>query len=87
MSHYPLIISIENHCNDEQQAKMAAIFQEELKDHQGYKMLATESIINAEGKTESEIRLPSPEDLQGKILLKASWKSVSVKTPLKYGHP
>ena len=37
-------------------------------------MLATENIIDTEGKEESEYRLPSPLQLQGKILLKASYK-------------
>ena len=74
MSYYPLIISIENHCNAAQQAKMATVLREELRDQQGHSMLATENIMDMEGKEESEYRLPSPLDLQGKILLKASYK-------------
>ena len=74
MSHYPLIISIENHCSETQQAKMVAIFKEEFRDELGQSMLATENIMDISGKDESEYRLPSPLELQGKILLKASYK-------------
>ena len=74
MSHYPLIISIENHCSEAQQAKMVSIFKEEFRDELGQSMLATENIMDISGKDESEYRLPSPLELQGKIILKASYK-------------
>ena len=72
MSHYPLIISIENHCNDQQQTRMAKIFVDELRDFLGQSMLATENLV--EGKDSSRRRLPSPLELQGKILLKGSYR-------------
>lgn len=71
MTHYPLIISIENHCNSAQQAKMATIFVQELKDQLGQSLLPTENLV--EGLDSSRRRLPSPLELQGKILLKGSW--------------
>lgn len=71
MSHYPLIISIENHCSSAQQARMASIFVQELKDQLGHSMLVTENLV--EGTNSSRRRLPSPLELQGKILLKGSW--------------
>ena len=74
MSNYPLIISIDNYCSKSQQAKMVAIFQEEFRDELGQSMLASENIMETFGKEESEYRLPSPLQLQGKILLKASCK-------------
>ncbi|TRZ03761.1 hypothetical protein DNTS_009748 [Danionella cerebrum] len=59
-SEYPLIISIENHCNIEQQKVMALHFNEILGD-----LLLTDS-------TDAEVsgQLPSPESLKKKILLK-----------------
>ena len=72
MSHYPLIISIENHCSSTQQARMAKIFVQELKNELGQSILATENLVE-----ENQVfrrRLPSPEELQGKILLKGSYK-------------
>ncbi|XP_051567045.1 1-phosphatidylinositol 4,5-bisphosphate phosphodiesterase delta-4 isoform X2 [Myxocyprinus asiaticus] len=60
VSEYPLIVSIENHCNVEQQEVMARYFREMLGD-----MLLTST---ADGRTSSE--LPSPEALKRKILLK-----------------
>ena len=72
MSHYPVIISIENHCNAQQQSKMAKIFHEELTDDNGQSMMATENLV--EGKAFYRRHLPSPLELQGKILLKGSYK-------------
>ena len=59
-SEYPLILSIENHCSIEYQDKMAMYLQEILGD-----MLYQEPVDEALGK------LPSPEDLKGKVLIKA----------------
>ena len=72
MSHYPLIISIENHCGNQQQSRMARILVDELRDFLGQSMLATENLV--EGKDCSRRRLPSPMELQGKILLKGSYR-------------
>lgn len=72
MSFYPLIISIENHCSSTQQARMASIFVKELKDHLGQSLLAEENLV--EGCQFFRRRLPSPLELQGKILLKGSYK-------------
>ncbi|CAL8308952.1 unnamed protein product [Merluccius merluccius] len=60
-SEYPVILSIENHCNIEQQKVMA----HHLSHILGSALLKT----TLEGK--SLARLPSPEDLKGKILVKA----------------
>jgi Phosphatidylinositol-specific phospholipase C, X domain len=57
---YPLILSMEIHCGAEQQAKMAKIFRETL----GRELLLEPLPGIEEGK------LPSPEDLKHKILLK-----------------
>ena len=64
-SKYPLIISIENHCNDAHQAKMANIFRAIFDT-----MLPQEDLVELEGRE----RLPSPQELQGKIILKGSYK-------------
>ncbi|XP_047432267.1 1-phosphatidylinositol 4,5-bisphosphate phosphodiesterase delta-4 [Mugil cephalus] len=61
VSEYPVIMSIENHCSIEQQRVMA----QHLNLILGDKLLKT----TLDGK--APIRLPSPEDLKGKILLKA----------------
>ncbi len=66
-----MIVSIENHCGDEQQSKMAKIFRAIMGD-----LLPSENLVNSEGRT----RLPSPQDLQGKILLKGSFKTKQVST-------
>uniref|UniRef100_A0AAX7V6X9 Phosphoinositide phospholipase C n=1 Tax=Astatotilapia calliptera TaxID=8154 RepID=A0AAX7V6X9_ASTCA len=61
VSQYPVILSIENHCSVEQQRVMA----HHLNHILGDRLLKT--ILD--GK--APIRLPSPEDLKGKILVKA----------------
>uniref|UniRef100_A0A8C6LII7 Phosphoinositide phospholipase C n=1 Tax=Nothobranchius furzeri TaxID=105023 RepID=A0A8C6LII7_NOTFU len=61
VSEYPVILSIENHCCVEQQRVMA----QHLNHILGDKLLKS----TLEGKVSS--RLPSPEDLKGKILVKA----------------
>jgi phosphatidylinositol phospholipase C delta len=57
---YPLILSMEIHCGSDQQKKMAMIFRETL----GRELL----LENLEGVEEG--KLPSPEELKYKILLK-----------------
>ncbi|XP_072235364.1 1-phosphatidylinositol 4,5-bisphosphate phosphodiesterase delta-4 isoform X1 [Leuresthes tenuis] len=61
VSEYPVILSIENHCSVEQQRVMA----QHLNHILGDKLL--KSMLDSK----VPIRLPSPEDLKGKILLKA----------------
>ncbi|XP_043931175.1 1-phosphatidylinositol 4,5-bisphosphate phosphodiesterase delta-4 isoform X2 [Protopterus annectens] len=61
VSEYPVILSIENHCSVEQQTVMAEI----LKQILGDKLLRS----TIDGKIPTV--LPSPEELKGKILLKA----------------
>ncbi|XP_034029582.1 LOW QUALITY PROTEIN: 1-phosphatidylinositol 4,5-bisphosphate phosphodiesterase delta-4 [Thalassophryne amazonica] len=61
VSEYPVILSIENHCSVEQQRVMA----QHLNCILGEKLLKTA----LDGR--ALIGLPSPEDLKGKILLKA----------------
>ncbi|XP_029370760.1 1-phosphatidylinositol 4,5-bisphosphate phosphodiesterase delta-4-like isoform X1 [Echeneis naucrates] len=61
VSEYPVILSIENHCGVEQQRVMA----QHLNHILGDKLLKS----TLDGK--APIRLPSPEDLKGKILVKA----------------
>ncbi|XP_044043835.1 1-phosphatidylinositol 4,5-bisphosphate phosphodiesterase delta-4 isoform X2 [Siniperca chuatsi] len=61
VSEYPVILSIENHCSIEQQKVMA----QHLNHILGDKLLKS----TLDGK--APIGLPSPEDLKGKILLKA----------------
>ncbi|XP_007287888.3 1-phosphatidylinositol 4,5-bisphosphate phosphodiesterase delta-4 [Astyanax mexicanus] len=58
-SEYPVILSIENRCNAEQQKIMAQL----LKDILGDMLLKT----TVDGKVNV---LPSPEDLKGKVLVK-----------------
>ena len=64
-SDYPVIISIENHCNRRHQTRMAKIFRAVFDD-----MLPKEDLVELEGRE----RLPSPQELQGKIILKGSYK-------------
>ena len=61
-SEYPVIISIENHCDFQNQRKMADVFgskRELCKDN---------DLPNG--------RLPSPEQLKGKIILKGTYSEV-----------
>ena len=64
-SDYPVIISIENHCNQSHQTTMAKVFRAVFKD-----LLPKENLVEQEGRA----RLPSPEELKGKIILKGSNK-------------
>ncbi|UJR16323.1 hypothetical protein I4U23_003229 [Adineta vaga] len=63
VSPYPLILSIENHCNPRAQAAMAKIFIEFFGDQ-----LLTESLPSH--PCEANYPLPSPNDLRYKILIK-----------------
>ncbi|KAL9080698.1 MAG: hypothetical protein Q9157_000585 [Trypethelium eluteriae] len=58
-SPYPLIISLEVHCNPEQQAAMTQI----MKDKFGDQLLLEPIMTNT-------VSLPSPEELKGRILIK-----------------
>ncbi|XP_052233156.1 1-phosphatidylinositol 4,5-bisphosphate phosphodiesterase gamma-1-like [Dreissena polymorpha] len=60
VSDYPLILSIENHCNLGQQRNMASAFKDIFGD-----MLLTEAVLK-----ESSTFLPSPDQLKQKIILK-----------------
>ena len=64
-SKYPLVISIENHCNDNHQTRMAKIFRAIFDE-----MLPEEDLVELEERE----RLPSPQELQGKIVLKGSYE-------------
>ena len=59
-----MIVSTENHCNKIQQAKMATAFRDIFKE-----MLPQEDLVELEGRE----RLPSPHELQGKIILKGAY--------------
>ncbi|KAI8909745.1 PLC-like phosphodiesterase, partial [Gorgonomyces haynaldii] len=58
-SPYPVCISIENHCSEKQQQMMAQIMREILQDY----------LLTAEPSLGS-LRMPSPEELKHKILVK-----------------
>lgn len=61
-SSYPVILSIENHCSVPQQKKMAQYLIEILGD----------KLDLANVKADAAGRLPSPETLRGKILVKVT---------------
>ena len=69
-SNYPLIVSIENHCSKDNQTRMATIFRTLFDD-----MLPKEDLVRLEGRT----RLPSPQELQGKIILKGKFNKPEVQ--------
>ena len=58
-SDFPVILSLENHCNVEQQTRMAEIMLQYLKDN------IARPIVGSDRKY-----LPSPNELKGKILIK-----------------
>ena len=66
---YPIIISIENHCNTEHQKKMATIFRAIFNE-----MLPDKDLVEADNRE----RLPSPVELQEKIILKGSCQQKKV---------
>ncbi|XP_014870968.1 1-phosphatidylinositol 4,5-bisphosphate phosphodiesterase eta-2a [Poecilia latipinna] len=70
---YPVILSIENHCSVPQQKKMAQYLVEILGDK-----LDVSSV-----KAEESGRLPSPESLRGKILVKTSANRKQVENMAK----
>lgn len=67
VSRYPVILSIEEHCNLEHQRQMAAIFKKEFGD----KLLM-------EPVEEYAEQLPSPTQLKGKIILKVGSVGLSL---------
>ncbi|GAA6059835.1 hypothetical protein JCM10212_003747 [Sporobolomyces blumeae] len=68
-SPYPVILSVEVHCEVDQQDKLAEIMKDTLGDR-----LVSKRLDELEGEIE---RLPSPMDLRGKFLLKAKNKFVT----------
>ncbi|GAA6010969.1 hypothetical protein JCM11491_005887 [Sporobolomyces phaffii] len=68
-SPYPVILSVEVHCEVEQQDKLAEIMRETLGDR-----LVSQRLEEMEGEVD---KLPSPLDLRGKFLLKAKNKFVT----------
>ena len=71
-SKYPLVISIENHCNGHHQTRMAKIFRAIFDE-----MLPEEDLVELEERE----RLPSPQELQGKIILKGSYEVLNSILP------
>ncbi|XP_030629435.1 1-phosphatidylinositol 4,5-bisphosphate phosphodiesterase delta-3-A [Chanos chanos] len=69
-SPYPLILSLENHCSIEQQAIVAQQLRSILGDKLLSKALNNQSLQS----------LPSPEELKGKILVKAKKESIEAES-------
>lgn len=65
---YPVILSIENHCSVPQQKKMAEYLEEVLQDK-----LDLSVVISNDCK-----KLPSPEILKGKILIKVRPRKIQM---------
>jgi len=63
-SPYPVVLSVEVHCELDQQDKLAAILHETLGDR-----LVSKRLDEMEADAEVD-KLPSPHDLRGKFLLK-----------------
>ncbi|XP_013867837.1 1-phosphatidylinositol 4,5-bisphosphate phosphodiesterase eta-1 isoform X2 [Austrofundulus limnaeus] len=59
-NQFPVILSIENHCNIQQQKKIAQYLREIFRDK-----LDVDDVLSRDSKT-----LPSPQSLRGKILIK-----------------
>ncbi|BGP72999.1 hypothetical protein NBRC10513v2_006403 [Rhodotorula toruloides] len=70
-SPYPVILSVEVHCELDQQDKLAAILNETLGDK-----LVSRRLDEMEADKDVE-KLPSPADLKGKFLLKAKNKFIT----------
>ncbi|BGP42650.1 hypothetical protein JCM10449v2_006662 [Rhodotorula kratochvilovae] len=70
-SPYPVVLSVEVHCELDQQDKLAAILHETLGDR-----LVSKRIDEMEADKELE-KLPSPADLKGMFLLKAKNKFIT----------
>lgn len=64
-SQFPVILSIENHCSLQQQAKMAQMFRTAFGDK-----LVTAFLFDADYSDSA--RLPSPWQLRNKIIIKVS---------------
>ncbi|XP_071449033.1 1-phosphatidylinositol 4,5-bisphosphate phosphodiesterase epsilon-1-like [Hetaerina americana] len=73
-SPYPVILSIENHCSIQQQARMAHIFQSVF----GEKLVSN---FLFEADLSDEPRLPSPYQLKGRILVKNKRLTADVPPP------
>nr|XP_032801741.1 1-phosphatidylinositol 4,5-bisphosphate phosphodiesterase delta-4-like [Petromyzon marinus] len=69
-SAYPVILSLENHCNVEQQIVMA----------RHLRSILGERLITAPLPGRPPTQLPSPEELKGKFLIKAKKRSEPVKS-------
>ena len=67
-SPYPITLSLEMHCSPEQQVVLVAILEEELGDH-----LAWPDLYHGQPPK----ALPSPEDLRGKVLVKAKKRRIA----------
>lgn len=63
MARYPLVLSIEEHCDVKQQKLMAQVFRDVFQD----KLLSEPVELEAE-------QLPSPNQLKGKIIIKVDTK-------------
>nr|XP_034974018.1 1-phosphatidylinositol 4,5-bisphosphate phosphodiesterase eta-2 isoform X2 [Zootoca vivipara] len=74
-SEYPVILSIENHCSVGQQKKMAQYLIEILGDK-----LDLSSVSN-----EDPTKLPSPENLKGKILVKGKKLPANISEDVEEG--
>ncbi|CAO4384140.1 unnamed protein product [Caenorhabditis nigoni] len=74
-SDLPVILSIENHCSLQQQAKMAQMFKTVLGD-----LLVTNFLFEADFSDSP--RLPCPLQMKNKILIKNKKMIVDVPTPL-----
>ncbi|KIO30109.1 hypothetical protein M407DRAFT_69612 [Tulasnella calospora MUT 4182] len=78
-SPYPLILSAEIHCKVEQQDMVAQIMREEFGD-----LLVTGPLPGREHEAEKGVTdLPSPEELRGRILLKAKKLFVADGVPME----
>jgi phosphatidylinositol phospholipase C, delta len=75
-SPYPLIISLEVHCNPEQQAVMTDIMKRSFGDKLLLEPLNSNSTI-----------LPSPEELRGKVLIKVKGAAEELETSSFYSDP
>ncbi|XP_075910281.1 1-phosphatidylinositol 4,5-bisphosphate phosphodiesterase delta-4-like [Petromyzon marinus] len=69
-SAYPVILSLENHCNVEQQIVMA----------RHLRSILGERLVTAPLPGRPPTQLPSPEELKGKFLIKAKKRSKPVKS-------
>ncbi|KAG8224032.1 hypothetical protein J437_LFUL001109 [Ladona fulva] len=73
-SPYPVILSIENHCSVQQQARMAHIFQSVFGEK-----LVTNFLFEAD--LSDDPRLPSPAQLKGRILVKNKRLTADIPPP------